>query len=105
MVLDAQTHEKLAQRVHAHTALEAEGIQCGHHQAREPLVPGLCFPSLGLWKAAPTFPCLPQTMYTALREAELLGEVANPLLPVVTKIRANVKASVPKSHVGLCSEE
>jgi hypothetical protein len=50
-------------------------------------------------------PRLPQPMHTALREAELLSEVANALLPIVTKILANEQTSVPKSHVGLCSEE
>ena len=51
--------EKLAQRVCTHTALEAEGLQRGDHQAHSPSPPDLCVPQASLWQAASTLPRLP----------------------------------------------
>ena len=68
------------------------------------LAPGRCFPRSGLWRATPTLHRLSQTMHTALREAGLMDELSHALFSVVTKIRVNEQASVPKSHVGLFSE-
>jgi hypothetical protein len=44
-------------------------------------------------------------MHTALRETSLLGNTSNARSGIVTKTVENVQAFVPKSLVGLCSEE
>lgn len=103
VVLQAQTHEKLAQRVHAHAALEAEGLERGDSQTCEPLAPSLRFPPPGLWRVAPTSHRVPKTVHTALGEAGLLGQVAHALFPMVIKTCDNAKTSVPQSPVGLFS--
>jgi hypothetical protein len=45
-----------------------------------------------------------ETMHTAFGQSRLVGKTSHTLLAVVTKTFDNAKTSVPKSHVGLCSE-
>ena len=54
---------------------------------------------------APTaLPGLLETMHTAFGQARLLGQLANALLATVTQTLDNLKAFIPKSHVGRLSE-
>jgi hypothetical protein len=96
-----ETSEKRAHRVHPHAALEAEGLERGDHEARQPTAALCGFPQPGLWMNVPPLHGLRKTMHTALGQPSLLGNASHALCPVVTKTLENPQAFVPKSHVGL----
>ena len=100
-----EMREKLAQRLEADATLETEGLEGRHHQPREPTSTIRSFPQPRLRGAIAALHRLLKTMHTTFGKPCLLGKVSNTLCSVLTKTIENPKAFVPKSHVGLFSEE
>ena len=85
-----QTSEKLAHRVQPHSALESESVECGDHQACQPLPAIFGFPEPRLWVAVAALYSLRETMYAALGETGLQGKASHALGGIVTKTVENL---------------
>src|SRR5215510_3850724 len=105
MPLQAQTAEKLAERLRSHPSFEAKHKQSGHDQADEPISACLRFPQRRLRVAVTAVHRLEVTMHAAFGKSGLLRKASDALLPVFTNRVENNQALGPQSHSGgPCSE-
>src|SRR5215211_7239519 len=105
MPLQAQTAEKLAERLRSHPSFEAEHKQRGHHQADQPGAAGWRFPQRRLRVAGPAIHGLEVSMYAAFGKPGAIRQAPDALLAVFTNRVENDNALAPQSHdVGPCSE-
>src|SRR5215831_20846066 len=105
MLLQAQTAEKLAERLRSHPSFEAKHKQRGHDQAEEPISACLSFPQRRLRVAVTAVHRLEVTMHAAFGKSGLLRKASDALLPVFTNRVENNQALGPQSHSGgPCSE-
>src|SRR5215469_4384067 len=105
MPLQAQTAEKLAERLRSHPSFEAKHKQSGHDQADEPISACLSFPQRRLRVAVTAVHRLEVTMHAAFGKSGLLRKASDALLPVFTNRVENNQALGPQSHSGgPCSE-
>src|SRR5215471_20442961 len=105
MPLQAQTAEKLAERLRSPPSFEAEHQHCGHHQADEPVAAFWRFPQRRLRVAVPAIHGLEVSMYAAFGKPGALRQAPDALLAVCPNRVENANTLGPQSHgVGPCSE-
>src|SRR5215471_12729942 len=105
MPLQAQTAEKLAERLRSHPAFEAEHQQRGHHQADQPGAAGWRFPTRRLRVAVPAIHGLEVSMDAAFGKPGAIRQAPDALFAVCTNRVENDNTFGPQSHgVGPCSE-
>src|SRR5215216_3769462 len=101
MPLQAQTAEKLAERLRSHPSFEAEHKQRGHHQADQPGAAGWRFPQRRLRVAGPAIHGLEVSMYAAFGKPGAIRQAPDALFAVCTNRVENDNTLGPQSH-GVC---
>src|SRR5215831_8900529 len=105
MPLQAQTAEKLAERLRSYPSFKAKHKQGGHDQTDQPGTAGWRFPKRRLRVAVPAIHGLEVSMYAAFGKPGAIRQAPDALLAVCTNRVENDNTLGPQSHgVGPCSE-